>query len=93
MEEDEKEKILTKLLKSFIEEDKKEPFFDREYSKETKRIYNNLIEGNGVESQDRAIYDIISDIFKFLSVNEDIYFKIHNLNNSQIALYKKIKEL
>ncbi len=61
-------KIIEKLEKSFIEEDKAEPFLDREYVEETKRIYkllkNNNTNSDFIDSTDRVIYDIVKDIFR-----------------------------
>ncbi len=56
--------ILEKLSKSFNEADKEEPFINREYVEETQRIYDNLINGGIDEYQERAINDIVSDIFR-----------------------------
>jgi len=62
--------ILKKLLKNFEEEDKKEPFLDRGYVEETKKIYQALMEGAFSDDfQERAIYDIGLDIFKYLAVD------------------------
>ena len=61
--------ILKRLRNGFITEDKREPFIDRNYVEETIRIYDNLIESNTCEYQEKAIYDIISDIFRYLSVD------------------------
>ena len=61
-------KIIEKLEREFIKEDKKEPFLNREYVEETKRIYK-LLKGE-IDSEenptDRAIYDIVNDIFREL---------------------------
>ncbi len=56
--------ILEKLSKSFNEEDKKEPFIDRGYVEETKKIYGYLINGGIDQYDQRAINDIVSDIFR-----------------------------
>lgn len=63
-----KKEILKKLLKSFEEEDKKEPFLDREYVEETKRIYNGLIISDVDNYVGKATYDIVNDIFRVLSI-------------------------
>ena len=60
------EKTIERLEISFIIEDKKEPFINREYVKETKRIFKLLksgIIGSEQDVTDRAIYDIVNDIF------------------------------
>ena len=61
-------KIIEKLEKEFIKEDKEEPFLNREYVEETKRIYKLLKEEIDSEENptDRAIYDIVNDIFREL---------------------------
>lgn len=65
-EEELNEVVILKAEKSFIEEDKEEPFLDREYVDETKRIFSLLKEGNGdfENPTDRAIFDIVKDIFR-----------------------------
>lgn len=60
--------ILKKLSKSFNEENEQEPFLSLEYVEETKRIYDNLINGGLNEYQERAINDIISDIFRYFNI-------------------------
>lgn len=66
-----KEDILRKLKQNFIEEDKSEPFLNREYVEETIRVFNFLINPNNslVNNlsplfQDKSVYDIVSDIFR-----------------------------
>ncbi len=63
-----KKEIIKKLEKSFVKEDKAEPFLDREYVEETKRIYkllkNNDTSSDFIDATDKAIYDIVEDIFR-----------------------------
>lgn len=61
-----KKETIERAEKSFLKEDKAEPFIDRAYVKETKRIFGLLKEDNGdfEDVTDRAIYDIVSDIFR-----------------------------
>jgi len=59
--------ILAKLKKSFNDEDREEPFKDREYVDETNRIYSILMEewpADQEDSKDRAIFDIVADVFR-----------------------------
>lgn len=63
-----KQAIIKKLLKGFIAEDKIDPFGNREYAKETRRIFEMLIsydELNLKDETDEAIYDIVDDIFRY----------------------------
>ena len=59
--------IIKKIEKEFIKEDKAEPFINREYVEETKRIFGLLKESVGDFDNDtnRAIYDIVQDIFRY----------------------------
>lgn len=52
---------MKRLLKEFIKEDESEPFINREYVEETKRIYRLLIGDipHGNET-DNAVYDIVN---------------------------------
>ena len=69
LENDKKiEEAISKAEKSFLEEDKKEPFLDREYVDETKRIFS-LIKGKSSMGDfenptDRAIFDVVYDILR-----------------------------
>jgi len=59
--------IIGKLKKSFNEEDKTEPFDDREYVDESNRLFDLLMEEYPIDpqdSRDRAIVDIVIDIFR-----------------------------
>ena len=60
------EVVILKAEKSFLKEDKQEPFLDREYAEETKRIFGLLKEGSGdfENSIDRTFFDIVKDIFR-----------------------------
>lgn len=60
--------ILEKLSKSFNEEDRKEPFIDRGYVEETKKIYHYLINGGIDQYDQRAINDIVADIFRYFNI-------------------------
>jgi hypothetical protein len=62
-----KQKILEKLKKQFIKEDKEEPFLNRAYVKETKRIFDMLlgVKKSSFNETDYAIFDIVDDIFKY----------------------------
>ena len=62
----ERKQIINKVEKSFNTEDKKEPFLNRAYVDETKRILNLLKSdcGDFENPTDRAIYDIVTDILK-----------------------------
>ena len=64
------EKIIEKAEKSFLDADKEEPFLNREYAEETKRIYlllkNRASMGDFESPTDRAIFDIVQDIFREL---------------------------
>jgi len=66
LEEDKRTEIIKKAEKSFLEEDKAEPFLDREYAEETKRIYGLLKEdmGDFENPTDRAIFDLVNDILR-----------------------------
>lgn len=77
-EEELNEKVILKAEKSFLKEDKKEPFIDREYVDETKRIFSLLKAdvGDFENPTDRAIFDIVKDIFR-----EIRKIKLLNLNN------------
>jgi len=58
----------------FLEDDEAEPFKNREYVEETKRIYgllkNKASMGDFDSPQDRAIFDLVEDIF--LGVEEQL---------------------
>ena len=57
-------KIIKILEEEFIKADKSEPFLDRNYVRESKRIFN-LLRGrtpSDFNSGGRAIYDIVLDI-------------------------------
>ena len=59
--------VIQKAEANFLEDDELEPFLDREYAEETKRIYdllkNKASMGDFESPQDRAIFDIVEDIF------------------------------
>jgi hypothetical protein len=59
--------VMRKLHKVFRDEDRADPFYDREYVAECNRIFNFLKNSNGISdmtsSTDRAMYDIVLDIF------------------------------
>jgi len=59
-------KLIFKAKKSFNNEDKKEPFLDRYYVEETNRMFDLLLEdiGDFPDATDRAIYDIVKDLFR-----------------------------
>jgi len=59
--------IIKRIEKEFIKEDKKEPFQDREYVLETLKLFILLEEdvGDYENPKDRAIYDIVQDIFRY----------------------------
>ena len=60
--------ILENAEIDFSLDDKSEPFINREYAEETKRIYgllkNKASMGDFDSPQDRAIFDIVEDIFR-----------------------------
>ena len=60
--------IIQKAEAIFLEDDELEPFINREYVEETKRIYgllrNKASMGDFDSPQDRAIFDIVEDIFR-----------------------------
>lgn len=60
--------ILRNAETNFLLDDKDEPFLNREYAEETKRIYkllrNKASMGDFDSPQDRAIFDIVEDIFR-----------------------------
>ena len=57
-------KFVEELKKRFEADDKVEPFVDDEYVKETKRIYQLLLDdGDVLEHTDKAVYDIVNQIF------------------------------
>ncbi len=62
------EDIIKKAEKSFLEDDKLEPFLNREYAEETKRIYGLLKDkcsmGDFESPKDRAIFDVVYDILR-----------------------------
>ena len=69
MENDEKNiEAIKRAEKSFLEEDKKEPFLNREYVEETKRIFsllrNKSSMGDFENPTDRAIFDLVYDILR-----------------------------
>lgn len=68
-----KTKILKKLKKSFVKEDKEEPFLNREYVEETLRIFDLLIGGFDLgESQtDNAIQDVVNDVFRYFDETDE----------------------
>ncbi len=58
-----------KLAEStFLEDDEAEPFLNREYVNETKRIYtllkNNHAMGDFEDPKDRAVFDLVQDILR-----------------------------
>ena len=61
--------VMRKLHKIFRKEDRSDPFYDRDYVAESNRIFNLLKNPNGIgndlttSSTDRAMYDIVLDIF------------------------------
>ncbi len=59
--------VMRKLHKIFREEDRADPFYDREYVAESNRIFNLLKNPNEIGDfdsvTDRVIYDIVLDIF------------------------------
>ena len=61
-------KIMKKLLKEFVKEDKADPFVNRVYAEETKRIYKLLIVPEDMSDfgneTDKAIYDIVGDLLR-----------------------------
>lgn len=62
-----KNDIIKELKEEFIEEDKKEPFENRDYFDETIRIFDLLLgvfDDNENETNN-AIYDVVSDIFRY----------------------------
>jgi len=65
MNEDE---IVKQAEANFLEDDEAEPFLNREYAEETKRIYgllkNKASMGDFDSPQDRAIFDIVQDILR-----------------------------
>ena len=69
-----KTEILEKLKQSFVDDDKKEPFQNREYVEETLRIFDLLIAGFdlGKNEQDNAIFDIVNDIFKYFGETDEL---------------------
>jgi hypothetical protein len=59
--------IMARLKKSFNDEDKTDPFNDREYVDESNRIFDILMEESPYDPpdcHDRAIFDIVYDIFR-----------------------------
>lgn len=67
-----KTEIIKQLRQSFIDEDNREPFQNREYVGETLRIFDLLL-GTFDDSEndtDNAIYDIVSDIFGYFGEDE-----------------------
>lgn len=60
---------IQKAEENFLEDDKLEPFSNREYVKETKRIYSLLEDkhamGDFDDPKDRAIFDVVNDILLF----------------------------
>lgn len=58
-------KFMKKCKQMFEADEKSEPFADKEYAKETKRIYKFLAEGVGDldNPTDKAIFDIVNQIF------------------------------
>lgn len=64
-----KKDILIKLRHDFIEEDRKEPFMNREYVEETIRVFDMLIDGFDLSENvyDNAIQDVVSDIFRYFT--------------------------
>lgn len=63
-----REKLMKQLLKEFLKEDKDDPFIDRDYVEETKRIYKLLMVPEGMTQHlniDRAVYDIVADILRY----------------------------
>jgi len=62
------EEAIKRAEKSFLKDDKKEPFISREYAEETKRIYgllkNKSSMGDFENPTDRAIFDVIYDILR-----------------------------
>jgi len=73
MNEDE---IVKQAEANFLEDDEAEPFLNREYADETKRIYtllrNKASMGDFDSPQDRAIFDIVQDILR-ISTEKRVY--------------------
>lgn len=61
--------MIEKLERIFKKEDKTDPFGDREYAEESKRLFKILKEGEGIldlqDPKDRATYDIVTDVINF----------------------------
>ena len=64
-----KGKLMKQLLKEFLKEDKSDPFINRDYVDETKRIYELLRVPEGMANvdneTDRAVYYIVADILRY----------------------------
>lgn len=63
-----KDEVIKKVEANFLEDDKLEPFINREYAEETIRIYtllrNKASMGDFDSPQDRAIFDVVEDILR-----------------------------
>lgn len=66
--------ILKQLKQSFVEEDVKEPFQNREYVEETLGIFDMLIDGFdlGLDETDSAVQDIVGDIFRYFDETDEL---------------------
>jgi len=60
--------VIRKAEVTFLEDDEAEPFLNREYAEETKRIYSLLKDkhsmGDFESPKDRAIFDLVQDILR-----------------------------
>lgn len=91
MNEDE---IIKQAEATFLEDDEAEPFLNREYAEETKRIYGLLKDkhtmGNFENPQDRAIFDVVSDVLR-ISGEKRVYDTGEADGRGRGFLNKKIK--
>jgi len=76
LEEDKRtQEIIIKAEKSFLESDKEEPFLNREYAEETKRIFalikNKSSMGDFEDPKDRAMFDVVYDILREGGINQE----------------------
>ena len=63
--------VLIKIRQDFIKEDTEEPFKNREYVKDTLKIFDMLISGDEdefIEINGGALCDVVSDIFRHYEV-------------------------
>ena len=66
--------LMNRLRKRFVDGDKQEPFADREYVKESKRLfklYGGVLADGSAE--DRASYDIVTDLIQDIKRYEKAY--------------------